>query len=100
MSPASRAAGVVIITTLSLERDAVLRQMNAREDVTVGGLPAHRGTISNHSVTLVCLQGIGNVHAAGRTAPLLRELCPRYVLLVGIAGGTNKPTTELLSVKN
>lgn len=90
----------MIVTALSLERDAVLWHMSDQEDTTVDGLPAHRGTIGKHTAILVCLQGMGNVNAAGKTAALLRELRPQYVLLVGIAGGINKPTTELLSLKN
>jgi nucleoside phosphorylase len=97
--PRSDHADFVIITALEEERDAVLRKF-----ANVQRIPSistdirvyHRaelafknpdGTSSHFTVAVLCLLQKGRVEAATATGDAIRRWHPRYVLLVGIAGG-------------
>lgn len=89
----------VIVTALEEERDAVLvklpeyRQLPpAEEDIRVyfwAELPATLtdGSKCTYRVVVVPLLGMGRVQAATVTGDAIRRWRPRYVFLVGIAGG-------------
>lgn len=89
----------VIITALPEERDAVLSKLPdykmvkpSEEDVRVyytSAVPAtfQDGTSCLYSVVVVCLLNMGRVEAANATGDAIRRWTPRYVIMVGIAGG-------------
>ncbi len=89
----------VIVTALEEERDAVLRQLQSYhqlpptdDDVRVyfaSELPVSfsDGTSGVYSVVVLPLLGMGRVDAANATSDAIRRWQPRYLLLVGIAGG-------------
>jgi nucleoside phosphorylase len=89
----------VIVTALEEERDAVLAKLpNHRkapatdDDVRVyfkADLSATLadGTLCTYLVIVICLPGMGRVNAASATSDAIRRWRPRYVFLVGIAGG-------------
>ncbi len=89
----------VIVTALEEERDAVLRQLSSYQqlpptddDVRVyfaSELPVSfpDGASGAYSVVVLPLLGMGRVDAANATSDAIRRWQPRYLLLVGIAGG-------------
>lgn len=100
-SSRARGDGVdfVIITALPEERDAVLQLLPgwqlvapSNEDIRtyfVAEIPIQfsDGTQSVYTIAVFCLLGMGRVQAATATSDAIRRWKPRYVLLVGIAGG-------------
>lgn len=89
----------VIITALEEERDAVLSKLPdhrkvrpSQEDVRVyfmSDLPAAYpdGEGVTYQVVVMLLPGMGRVNAMAATSDAIRRWNPRYVVLVGIAGG-------------
>lgn len=89
----------VIVTALEEERDAVLdklpghqRLMPAEDQIRVyfrSDLPTTfpDGSTGNYRVILMPLLGMGRVQAATATSDAITRWHPRYVILVGIAGG-------------
>jgi nucleoside phosphorylase len=89
----------VIVTALEEERDAVLsltpsaRKINpSPEDVRVYyvddvSTQFPDGSSGTYKVVITCQLGMGRVEAAGCVGDAIRRWQPRYVLLVGIAGG-------------
>lgn len=96
-----RMADFVIITALPEERDAMLRKLlgyhrlpPTEHDVRVyysadvtTNFPD--STTSVYSVVVLCLLDMGRVEAANATNDAIRRWNPRYVLMVGIAGGVS-----------
>jgi nucleoside phosphorylase len=91
-------ADFVIITALEEERDAVLEKLpNHRQlppdeqDVRVyyhARLPTSaRHSSTSYDVILMTLPGMGRVEATNATKDAINKWHPRYVILVGIAGG-------------
>jgi nucleoside phosphorylase len=91
---------VLLLAALELERDAVLEHVNDAKPGDVAGFPGYSGTIGRTRVTVLCLNRKGNVNAAARVPMVLERLRPSAVLLVGIAGGTKRPSREVLSAAN
>lgn len=87
-------AEIVIITALELERRAVVARLRKAQTVTVAGHVLDFGEIGRYRVTVRCLSGMGNVKSASATATALHLDHPEAVLLVGIAGGTNRPLSS------
>ena len=97
----------VIITALEEERDAVLAQLPeprqlppSREDVRVyhwATVPAPFAEDPDHRyrVVVTSLLNMGRVEAANATGDAIRRWQPRYVLLVGIAGGIAESDVKL-----
>jgi nucleoside phosphorylase len=89
----------VIITALTEERDAILNKLTSytklpptEDDIRVyfsADLPAtfSDGSTCTYSVILLCLLGMGRVEAANATKDAIHRWKPRYIILVGIAGG-------------
>jgi nucleoside phosphorylase len=89
----------VIITALEEEREALLRQLPSprrlppsEDDIRVyfgAQLPVtfSDGSSGAYSVIVLNLLNMGRVEAATATGDAIRRWRPRYVLLVGIAGG-------------
>jgi nucleoside phosphorylase len=89
----------VLITALPEEREAVLRKLHghrklppAKEDIRTyfqADLPVTFPDASTgvYQVIVMCLPGMGRVHAVAATADAIRRWHPRYILLIGIAGG-------------
>jgi nucleoside phosphorylase len=89
----------VLVTALPEERDAVLGKLLGHSRLP----PAHDDTrtyyranlavtfpdrsIGSYRVIVMCLPGMGRVPAATATADAIRRWHPRYIVLVGIAGG-------------
>jgi nucleoside phosphorylase len=83
----------LIVTALDEEREAVLRHFSmepcpaSEDDVRF----YYKGRIASrdcaYSLALVPLLGMGRVEAANATSDAIRRWSPRYVVLVGIAGG-------------
>lgn len=89
----------VIITALEEERDAVLahlpgnqRIMPSAEDIRTyrfARVPVHfpDGSKGEYTVAVLSLISMGRVEASLATSDAIRRWSPRYVLMVGIAGG-------------
>lgn len=92
-------ADFVIITALEEERDAVLSKLPgyrklapARDDIRVyytAAMPVKfsDNTQGEYSVVVTTLLGMGRVQAADAAKAAIYRWQPRYVLMVGIAGG-------------
>lgn len=91
---------IVIVTALALERDAILRRLLDVVEEQIYGRTIHRGRIDTKLVVVECLHGMGNIKSAVRTTQIIERWRPSAVLLVGIAGGTNRPTSELLTAND
>ncbi len=90
----------LILTALEEERDALLRRLPEvrrfppeKDSVRVYysgsvGTTLSSGTKGTYSVVVVQLIGMGRVEAATATADSIQKWKPRYVLLVGVAGGS------------
>ena len=98
---------VVLITPLEEERDAVLAQLDGYrqlpptpDDIRVyyaAELPVMfpDGTTATYRVVVMPLLNMGRVEAANATGDAIRRWRPRYVWLVGIAGGLAKAGVAL-----
>ncbi len=53
------------------------------------------GTSAEYDIIILSLQGMGRVSAAVATSDAIKRWIPRYILLVGIAGGINKNEVAL-----
>jgi nucleoside phosphorylase/ankyrin repeat protein len=96
------ATDFVIVTPLAEEREAVLDQLPghkrlpaSQEDIRVYYSAEVPVTIADaeagrYSVVVVPLANMGLTEAANATGDAVRRWRPRYVLLVGIAGGIEK----------
>ncbi len=96
---APTAADVVIVTALEEEREAVLRYLprHRRQAPTSGDIQVYytanlsvqfsNNTPGKYRVVVLSLINMGRVQAATATNDAIRRWQPRYVLLVGIAGG-------------
>ena len=83
----------LLVTALDEERDAILRHFSMspcpamHDDVRY----YYRGRVLTqqyeYTLALVPLLGMGQVEAANATSDAIRQWNPRYVVLVGIAGG-------------
>lgn len=92
----------VIITALEEERDALLSKLPSHqklppthEDIRVyfrAELPVTYpdGTLGTYTVITLCLLGMGRLQALNATKDAINRWNPRYVLLVGIAGGVEQ----------
>ena len=89
----------VLITALPEERDAVLAKLPSyhklpptnedirtyfQADIPITFPDSSTGT---YCVVVMCLSGMGRVQSATATADAIRQWHPRYVMLIGIAGG-------------
>jgi nucleoside phosphorylase len=89
----------LIITTHSEERDAILSKLSrwhklppSNDDIRFyyqSELPVHftDGTSGIYRVIIMSYHGSGRLAAANATSDAIRRWHPRYILLVGIAGG-------------
>jgi nucleoside phosphorylase len=101
------AADFVIITALEEERDAVLaklpgyrRHAPSEADVRVyysANVPTtfDDASVGTYRVAVLLLLGMGRVQATVATSDAIRRWKPRYVLLVGIAGGIAEQDVKL-----
>lgn len=97
----------IIITPLAEERDAILARLPGHRqlppsahDIRVyyaSRIPVtfSDGSESEFSVIVAPLAGLGHTEAATATSDSIRRWRPRYVLLVGIAGGIAKAGVSL-----
>ena len=97
----------VIITPLEEEREAMLAHLGkpnrlppANDDIRVyyqATIPVTftDGTTSKYEVVLTDLLGMGRVEAANAAGDAVRRWRPRYVMLVGIAGGLSKAGVQV-----
>ncbi len=97
----------IIVTPLAEERDAVLDQLGnyrriptSEQDIRVyfgADLPVTfpDGSEASYRIVVMPLLDMGRVEAANATADAIRRWQPRYVLLVGIAGGLAKAEVKL-----
>lgn len=100
-------ADFVIITALEEEREAVLRKLPnyQRHDPSHNGIRVYysadlpvtfpSGTRGTYHVIVLSLLGMGRVQAATATSDAIKQWHPRYVLLVGIAGGVAKAGVKI-----
>ncbi len=98
---------VVIVTALEEERDAVRARLpNCRQvapttdDVRVYyrsdlSVTFPDGKPGTYSIVLTSLATMGRVQATATTGDAIRRWQPRYVLLVGIAGGISDRDVSL-----
>jgi len=101
-SPSNSGTDFLILTPLQEERDAVLRCLGScrklppcEHDIRVyyeSDLAATfpDGSTTTYRVVVTPLLGMGRVEAANATGDAIRRWRPRYILLVGIAGGLAK----------
>lgn len=89
----------VLITALPEEREAVLKKLPGYQQLS----PTHEdirtyfqaelpttfaeGSRGHYRVVVMCLLGMGRVQAAIATTDAIRRWHPRYLIMVGIAGG-------------
>ncbi|MGB8648474.1 MAG: 5'-methylthioadenosine/S-adenosylhomocysteine nucleosidase [Anaerolineae bacterium] len=95
----SRRTDFVLVTALPEERDAVLAKLPgwcklppSNEDIRTyfqAELPVifSDGSTGTYHIIVMSLLGMGRVNAVTATADAIHRWHPRYVLLVGIAGG-------------
>ncbi len=84
-----------IVTVLDVERDAVLRRLDAARRVALPddpyvyyrGMVGIPGTESSYDVVVAQLLDVGNIESSAATTELIHRWNPRHILLVGIAGG-------------
>lgn len=100
-------ADIVIVTALEEEREAVLHRLPRRrrknptgDDIHVyytANLPVTfpDRTSGTYRVAVLSLPSMGRVQAATATNDAIRRWQPRYVLLVGIAGGIGTAGVQL-----
>lgn len=100
-------ADFVVITALEEERDAILSKLPAykklaptEDDVRVYfssnlHVTFTDGSTGSYHVILMPLLDIGRVQAAAATSDAIRRWHPRYVVLVGIAGGVAEREIKL-----
>jgi nucleoside phosphorylase/tetratricopeptide (TPR) repeat protein len=105
--PSNRGTDFLILTPLQEERDAVLRCVGSyrklppsEHDIRVYYESDLAATFSDGSTTIyrvvvTPLLGMGRVEAANATGDAIRRWRPRYILLVGIAGGLAKAGVAL-----
>ena len=100
----------VIITPLEEERDAILEKLNkvctckkldpSKNDIRTyywSNLPvtSPEGNKGNYGVVVMPLLGMGRPEASAATVDAIRRWCPRYIILVGIAGGNFERNIKL-----
>jgi len=97
----------VIVTPLAEERDAILARLPghrklppAEDDIRVyyaADIPVRfpDGTEARYAITVVPLAKMGHTEAASATGDAVRRWQPRYVVLVGIAGGLAQAGVQL-----
>src|SRR5262245_24615789 len=102
-----REVDFVVVTPLTEERDAVLMRLPgyrqlppAEQDIRVyyeAELPVtfSNGGAATYSIVVMPLAKMGHTEAATATSDAIRRFRPRYVLLVGIAGGIAKADVNL-----
>jgi nucleoside phosphorylase len=95
----SQSVDFVIVTALEEERDALLNKLPAprktnpsEDDIRLYysadlAVTFDEGNSGTYSVVVMCLPAMGRVQATSATADAIRRWHPRYVVLVGIAGG-------------
>jgi nucleoside phosphorylase len=97
----------VIVTPLAEERDAVLARLPGQRKLPpsehdirtyyAAEVPVlfPDSTVAQYSVIVLPLARMGNTDATSATSDAIRRWQPRYVLLVGIAGGVQKAGVNL-----
>jgi nucleoside phosphorylase len=97
----------VIITVLEEERDAVLNKLPEYQQLTPSDMDIRiyyssvlpisfpNGSTSTYHVIVMPLLGMGRMQATIATADAIRRWQPRYVILVGIAGGVAAKEVKL-----
>ena len=96
----------VVIAPLAEEREAILRKLDEYEQVAPdeddirvyykGSVTTtEAGNSVTYSVVVVSPLGMGRVQAGSVTADAIHRWEPRYILLVGIAGGLGKAAVAL-----
>jgi nucleoside phosphorylase len=102
-----QSADFVIITPLNEEREAMLRHLKGAkrlpptdDDIRVyyhAHMPiaAHGDSSAFYTIVLTDSLGMGRVEAANVTGDAIRRWRPKYVILVGIAGGLAKAGVNL-----
>ena len=80
----------LIVTALALEREAVRQHLRDVRVQRIGPTTADLGSfeVNGQEVVVAVIEtGPGNIDAATATSSALRELSPRIVVMVGVAGG-------------
>lgn len=97
----------LIVTALEEERDAILnklpnyKQLPPSEESVRFYYSADistrfsNGTVDIYTVAVVMLLNMGRVEAAIATGDAIRQWNPRYVIMVGIAGGISESNVRL-----
>jgi len=101
------AVDFVLITALSEERDALLEKLTGYQQLSPTTddirtyfraelpviFPDH--STDSYSIVLMCLSGMGRVQAVTATSDAIRRWHPRYIVLVGIAGGVAAQNVQI-----
>ena len=83
-------ADVLIVTALAVERESVRRHLSDVHVVRSGTTTSDLGEFESDGTTVsvaVIETGAGNVHASTATSAALRDLGPKTVVVIGVAGG-------------
>jgi len=86
---------VVILTALDEEQDVVLKHFPS-ELQDVGNRRIRFGEHAGLQFAILAMHGKGNTRAAAVTMWAITQLKPRYILLLGIAGGIEKKNERML----
>ena len=78
----------VIITSMPEEKDAVVKVFGMKGPLTKGGFVYFYTSLDNKGIACVMLAERGNLEAISElTSSVLRVLKPRFLVVVGTAGG-------------
>ena len=83
-------ADILIVTALAVERESVRRHLSDVSVVRSGTTTGDIGVFESDGTTVsvaVIETGAGNIHASTATSAALRDLSPKTVVVIGIAGG-------------
>src|SRR5215204_5351352 len=98
---------IVIVTALEEERDSVLallpahhKEMPTNEDIRTYfrsnlEIQFPNGDATTYGITVLCLLNYGRLEALNATKDAINRWHPRYVILVGIAGGIKQNEAAL-----
>jgi nucleoside phosphorylase len=91
-----------VVTALPMERDAVVRRLQDSQKVRDEAIDIrtyHLGEVTvskgSYRVAVVLTSDMGNVDAAAAASDLIRHWDPRYLFMLGIAGGMPRDNLHL-----
>jgi nucleoside phosphorylase len=88
-------ADVIVLTALTVEEKATVRALGTCSVDVWRGRVLHIGEAGELRVLVFPAEGMGNISSAEASARVISTWNPRYILLVGIAGGVRSEGDDL-----